>query len=129
MPVVTQEINQDYSTCTASRDVVTETDGGHGNIMETTATVTETTLYITVSQKTADEMAVFYNFTADQRQQLAELLAEENRSMWSAVLYGIGAGDGEIVVVALSQIWNVGGQPYMRFMGTELRPIKRPAAS
>ena len=106
-----------HSTSTASHDVVTETDDGHGNIVETTTTVTETTLYITVSHKTADEMADFYNFTADQRQQLAELLDEEHRSAWSAVLYGIGAGDGEIVTVALSQIGNMGGQPYWSWYG------------
>ena len=106
-----------YSTSTASHDVVSETDDGHGNIVETTTTVTETTLYITVSHKTADEMADLYNFTADQREQLAELLAEANRSVWSAALYGIGAGDGEIVVVALSQIGNVGGQPYWSWYG------------
>ena len=106
-----------YSTSTASHNNVTETDDGHGNIVETTTTVTETTLYITVSHKTADEMADIYNFTADQRRQLAELLAEENRSIWSAVLYGIGTGDGEIVTVALSQIGNVGGQPYWSWYG------------
>jgi len=106
-----------YSSNTASHNIVTETDDGHGNIVETTTTVTETTLYITVSHKTADEMADAYNFTADQRRQLAELLAEENRSIWSSVLYGIGAGDGEIVTVALSQIGNVGGQPYWSWYG------------
>ena len=110
-----------YSTNTASDTVVTETDDGHGNIVETTTTVTETTLYITVSHKTADEMADAYSFTADQRAQLAELLAEENRSMWSAVLYSIGAGDGEIVTVALSQIGNVGGQPYWSWYGFNSR--------
>ena len=109
------------STSTVSHDVVTETDDGHGNIVETTTRVTETTLYITVSHKTADEMADVYDFTADQRQQLAELLAEENRSMWNAVLYGIGAGDGEIVTVALSQIGNVGGQPYWSWYGFSSR--------
>ena len=106
-----------YSTDTATHTNVTETDDGHGNIVETTVTVTETTLYITVSHKTADEMADIYHFTADQRQQLAELLAEENRSIWSAVLYGIGTGDSEIVTVALSQIGNVGGQPYWSWYG------------
>ena len=106
-----------YSTSTASHNVVTETDDGLGNIVETTTTVTETTLYITVSHKTADEMADTYNFTAGQRKQLAELLAEENSSIWSTVLYGIGTGDGEIVAVALSQIGNVGGQPYWSWYG------------
>lgn len=41
--------------------------------------------------------------------------------MWSAVLYGIGAGDGEIVTVALSQIGNVGGQPYWSWYGFNSR--------
>lgn len=104
-------------TETATETVITETDDGHGNIVETTTTVTRTTLYITVSHKTAEEMADHFNFNADQRAQLAELLADENRSMWSTVLYGIGAGDGEIVAVALSQIGNVGGEPYWSWYG------------
>ncbi len=56
-------------------------------------------LYITVSHKTADEMAEHFNFTADQRQQLSELLAEENRSMWSAVL------TASIPRTMLSSLW------------------------
>ena len=95
-----------------TEEVITETDDGHGNIVETTTTVTRTYLYITVSHKTAEEMANHFNFTADQRQQLSELLAEENRRLWSAVLYGIYSGDDAIVTVALSQVGNVGGQPY-----------------
>ena len=74
-----------------------------------------------MTYKSADEMADAYNFTADQRAQLAELLAEENRSMWSSALYGIGVGDGEIVVVALSQLGNVGGQPYWSWYGFNSR--------
>ena len=101
--------------------VITETDDGHGNIVETATTVTRTHLYITVSHKTAEEMADLFNFNADQRQQLSELLAEENRSMWSAVLYGIYFGDDSIVTVALSQIGNVGGQPYWSWYGFESR--------
>ena len=110
-----------HSIDTATHNNVTETDDGHGNIVETVTPVTETTLYITVSHKTADEMSDTYNFTADQRRQLAELLAEENRSIWSTVLYGIGTGDGEIVTVALSQIGNVGGQPYWSWYGFNSR--------
>lgn len=101
--------------------IITETDDGHGNIVETITTVTHTYLYITVSHKTAEEMANRFNFNADQRQQLSELLAEENRSMWSAVLYGIYSGDDAIVTVALSQIGNVGGQPYWSWYGFNSR--------
>lgn len=101
--------------------VITETDDGHGNIVETTTTVTRTYLYITVSHKTAEEMADYFNFTADQRQQLSELLAEENRRLWSAVLYGIYSGDDVIVKVALSQVGNVGGEPYWSWYGFNSR--------
>ena len=104
-----------------TEEVITETDDGHGNIVETTTTVTRTYLYITVSHKTAEEMADHFNFTADQRQQLSELLAEENRRLWSAVLYGIYSGDDAIVKAALSQVGNVGGEPYWSWYGFNSR--------
>lgn len=110
-----------FRTETKTETVIEESDDGHGNIVETETTVTRTYLYITVSHKTAEEMAAQYGFTADQREQLAELLAEENRSLWSAVLYGISAGDGEIVAAALSQVGNVGGEPYWSWYGFEGR--------
>lgn len=101
--------------------VITETDDGHGNIVETTTTVTRTYLYITVSHKTAEEMADHFNFTADQRKQLSELLDEENRRLWSAVLYGIYSGDDAIVKAALSQVGNAGGEPYWSWYGFNSR--------
>ena len=104
-----------------TEEVITETDDGHGNIVETTTTVTRTYLYITVSHKTAEEMADHFNFTADQRQQLSELLAEENRRLWSAVLYGMYSGDDAIVKAALSQVGNVGGEPYWSWYGFNSR--------
>ena len=108
-------------TETKTEEIITETDDGHGNIVETKTTVTRTYLYISVAHKTAGEMADKFGFNADQRKQLAELLAEENRSMWSAVLYGIYTEDGQIVSVALSQIGNVGGQPYWSWYGFDGR--------
>ena len=104
-----------------TEEVITETDDGHGNIVETTTTVTRTHLYITVSHKTAEEMADQYGFDDEQRQMLSELLADENNSLWSQVLYGISVGDGEIVTVALSQVGNAGGQPYWSWYGFNSR--------
>ena len=104
-------------TETRTETVITETDDGNGNIVETETTVTQTYLYITVSHKTAEEMAAQYGFDEEQKEQLAELLAEENRSLWSAVLYGIYTEDGAIVSVALSQVGNVGGEPYWSWYG------------
>lgn len=116
------EMNQISSrTETRTETVITETDDGHGNIVETESTVTQTYLYITVSHKTAEEMAAQYGFDEEQKEQLAELLAEENRSLWSAVLYGIYTEDGAIVSVALSQVGNVGGGPYWSWYGFSSR--------
>ncbi len=94
-----------------------ETDDGNGGIVVEQIEVSKTILYITVSHKTAEEMAAEYGFTEDQKAQLAELLADENNSMWTAVLYGISATDEEIVAVALSQIGNIGGEPYWSWYG------------
>ena len=116
------EMNQISSrTETRTETVITETDDGNGNIVETETTVTQTYLYITVSHKTAEEMAAQYGFNEEQKEQLAELLAEENRSLWSAVLYGIYTEDGAIVSVALSQVGNVGGEPYWSWYGFDSR--------
>jgi hypothetical protein len=108
-------------TDTSTETVIEESDDGNGNIVETTTTVTRTTLYITVSHKTAEEMADHFGFNADQRAQLAELLADENNSLWAAVLYGIGVSDDAIVAVALSQVGNIGGEPYWSWYGFEGR--------
>ena len=69
------EMNQISSrTETKTETVITETDDGNGNIVETETTVTQTYLYITVSHKTAEEMAAQYGFDEEQKEQLAELI-------------------------------------------------------
>lgn len=104
-------------TETKTETVITEMDDGNGNIVETETTVTRTYLYITVSHKTADDMADHFGFNDDQRAQLTELLSDDNNSLWAAALYGIGATDDAIVAVAMSQIGNVGGEPYWSWYG------------
>ena len=69
----------------------------------------EKVLTITVTPRTPDDMRVFYVFTNQQNAALDELLTAANREMWNSLLYG---SSGEIVAVALSQVGNVGGQPY-----------------
>lgn len=108
-------------TETKSHTEIEESDDGHGNIVETEKTVTETFLYITVSHKTVDEMATAYGFNKEQIDYLAELLKDENNQLWSQVLYGIGYSDDQIVSVALSQVGNVGGQPYWSWYGFDSR--------
>lgn len=105
-----------HRTETKTETVIVETDDGNGNILEEETQETITTLYIAVSHKTADEMAAQYGFNENQKQQLAELLAQDS-SMWAAVLYGIYGVDDQIVAVALSQVGNVGGEPYWSWYG------------
>lgn len=106
-----------FSTATKTENVITETDDGNGNIVETTESVTRTYLYIRVTHKTPDEMAQQYGFTDEQKEQLRELLSDKNKKMWNGVLYGYYAGGEDIVSVALSQLGNKGGEPYWRWYG------------
>lgn len=46
-----------------------------------------------------------------------ELIFEDNKSLWAAVLYGISMSNTQIVSVALPQIGEVGGQPYRSWYG------------
>lgn len=105
------------STASKTEKVITETRGDDGNIIETESTVTRIYLYITVMHKTPNEMATQYGFTDEQKARLAELLSEENKKLWSGVLYGYTTGSEDLVNVALSQIGNIGGEPYWRWYG------------
>lgn len=106
---------------TKTEKVIVKTDDGNGNITETESTVTRKYLHITVDHKTALEMADEYGFDENQRRQLAELLSDENKELWTQVLYGITGGGSDIVSVALSQVGNVGGYPYWKWYGFETR--------
>ena len=113
------EMNEiSFRTEEITETVIVESDDGNGNIVETETTETRTYLFITVSHKTADEMAEKYNFDRKQKEQLGALLSEENDELWAMVLYGItGQSDDMIVAVAQSQIGNVGGEPYWSWYG------------
>ena len=101
--------------------VITETDDGNGNIVQIKNTERRTYLYITVSHKTAYDMASKYGFNQEQRKYLDELLGDENNSLWSSVLYGTSGEDNQIVAVALSQVGSVGGRPYWSWYGFNSR--------
>jgi len=68
------EMNEiSHRTETKTETVIVESDDGNGNILEEEVQETHTILYITVSHKTAEEMAAQYNFNDDQNEQFAEL--------------------------------------------------------
>ena len=52
-------------------------------------TVKRTHLYITVTRKSADEIAAEYGFTKAQTDQLHEMLSEKNKEMWDSLLSGV----------------------------------------
>lgn len=103
----------EYSTSKEQREITIINDDN------TTETITQeqTILYINVNSKSVDEMADLYNFTKDQKEMLSELLSDEYKSLWSSVIYGTSIGNSNIVDVAISQIGNVGGQPYWSWYG------------
>lgn len=70
-----------YSTETKTENVVTETDDGNGNIVQTYTTLTKTYLYVTVLHKTMGEIVDEYKFNEEQKDCLTELLQEKNKSL------------------------------------------------
>lgn len=96
-----------------------ETTDENGNIK--TEKVKRKILYITIENKTVEEMIEKYNFNNMQIEQLTELRKDEYNSMWSYVLYGTGTGSKKIVNVAISQVGNVGGEPFWSWYGFNSR--------
>ncbi len=107
----------DYRTETKEVEVVEEKDDGHGNITVETTQETKTVLYITISHRSAEEMASEYGFTDLQRTQLNEMLSDENKGLWEQFLQEVNASDDDIVSIAYSQIGNTGGETYWSWYG------------
>ena len=80
-----------------------------------------TVLHIKINNKKPTELASKYNFSNEQKKQLDELLQNEYLKVWNQAIYGISNGSNEIVSVALSQVGNVGGQPYWSWYGFSSR--------
>ena len=85
------------STRTESHEVeVTEVDED-GKETTRTETVTETILEISLTHKTAEEMAQQYNFNARQNEYLALMSEPENQNLWAEHLGGFNSGGGQIM--------------------------------
>ena len=97
-------------------DDSTDEDG----MVEETQTVARTRLVISVSGKTAQQMAEEYGFDEKQLGYVTELLSEEYSDFWASLSVP-GVGSDDIVAVALSQVGNVGGQPYWSWYGFSSR--------
>lgn len=85
----------------------------NGGMTKTTKNI----LYIDIESKTIEEMMRKYNLNEKQRKQIVELQKDEYNSMWNYVVYGSSMNGNQIVTIALSQVGNVGGQPYWSWYG------------
>ena len=86
------------STRTESHEVeVTEVDED-GKETIRTETVTETILEISLTHKTAEEMAQQYNFNARQNEYLALMSEPENQNLWAELLGGFSSGGGGEII-------------------------------
>ncbi len=110
----------DYTTEIYTEEVTVEVEDSSGEVSEETQTVEKTQLVITISSKTAQEMAEEYGFNKEQLGYVTELLSEEYAEFWT-ILSVSGVGSNGIVAVALSQVGNVGGEPYWSWYGFSSR--------
>ena len=77
-------------------------------------------LEINVSASDPYDAAEYFGFSAKEKRALEELLGDEYKAMFSSVIYSFSSTD-DIVGVALSQIGNIGGEPYWSWYGYESR--------
>ena len=96
---------------------VEETEDEEGNPVEEEVETTVIILSILIQGRSVYEVGDEFGFTEDQWMQLQELLSPEYGPLWSMVMYGVSVANGDIVSVALSQVGNVGGEPYWSWYG------------
>ena len=112
----TTETYTEEITVLVPTDDSTDEDG----MVEETQTVERTRLVISISGKTAQQMAEEYGFDEKQLGYVTELLSDEYSDLWASLSVP-GVGSDDIVAVALSQVGNVGGQPYWSWYGFSSR--------
>ena len=101
-------------------EVPTEDSTDEDGVVEELQIVERTRLVITISGKTAQQMAEEYDFDEKQLGYVTELLSDEYSDLWTSLSVP-GVGSDDIVAVALSQVGNVGGQPYWSWYGFSSR--------
>ena len=112
----TTETYTEEITVSVPTDDSTDEDG----MVEETQTVERTRLVISISGKTAQQMAEEYGFDEKQLGYVTELLSDEYSDLWASLSIP-GGGSDDIVTGALSQVGNVGGQPYWSWYGFSSR--------
>lgn len=80
-----------------------------------------TIIYITINSKSLEQMMQKYNFNFQQKKQITELLSDKYNSLWMSLIYGASNSNSNMVQIALSQVGNIGGQPYWSWYGFSSR--------
>lgn len=80
-----------------------------------------TVLHIDINSKNVNEISIEYKFTDKQKLLATELLNEKYNNLWNTLIYGIEEGNMNMVNIALSQVGNIGGQPYWSWYGFSSR--------
>ena len=86
-----------YSTRAKSHEVEVTTTNDDGEEETTIETVTETVLTITITHKTAAEMAEGYHFNSRQKEYLNLMMQPDNQNLWAQLLGGLAAGGGQVI--------------------------------
>ena len=86
--------NISKSVETRTETVTKESTDEQGNKIETTEQVKKKYLVITLTGKTADDMANSYSFNDTQKKYLAELMSDKNNKLWASLIYNIGGVSG-----------------------------------
>ena len=112
------EIDAEESTYTETELVRLDETDEYGHEVYELQEVEKTRLTITVTPKSAYEMAEqrFY-MNNRQKEILYDLLSEEYDDIWPILVYGYFPEDAPIVEVALQEIGNIGGEKYWRWYG------------
>ena len=74
--------------------ITKESTDEQGNTIEATEQVEKKYLVITLSSKTADDMANSYSLNDTQKKYLAELMSDKNNKLWASLIYNIGGVSG-----------------------------------
>lgn len=93
----------------------------YGNATTELVEVTYHDVKVYVTTKSAAQAAALYSFSDEQNRILVELMSDQFTKSWSDLIYGYSYGDEDIVAVAISQIGNIGGEPYWRWYGLSSR--------
>ncbi|MCM1284720.1 MAG: hypothetical protein NC213_10540 [Acetobacter sp.] len=92
-------IDSKTETRTETKETITTDE--YGNEIISTDEITTKVLIISISSKTADEMAQAYCFDNKQKSYLAELMNDSNDKLWASIIFSTGNSNVDIDIGTL----------------------------